>query len=103
MGKKMQGSNSTGQTKAGKKSGSYIAPPAPNADKRDGRLVGEKQFVRDSNARLDKVQEVGSPFAGLAAAFGVRSKPGPSWDTGLRFDSARGRVIVPHGQLTNGY
>lgn len=103
MGKKMTGSNSTGPTKAGKKAGAYIAPPAPIADNTAARMQGEQQFVRDSNRRLSPLPIVDLPFVELAIAFGLNPKRGRSLDTGYRWDATRNRVVVPDGEFTNGY
>lgn len=103
MGKaqKNQASGRTGVAKAGKRSGAWVSPPSESSEKRAGREQGESQFTLDNNSRMQNVPVRYEPFQELAIAFGLRAKPGRNWDTGYRFDSARGRVIVPQGQISN--
>lgn len=102
MGKKMSGSNSTGPTKAGKKH-QYKEPAAASTEKRAARMQGEQQFVRNSNKNLSQLPHNDLPFVELAIAFGLSPKRGRNLDTGYRMDEARGRVVVPDGEFTNGY
>ena len=107
MAKKMQGSNSTGQTKAGKKSGSYTAPPAPSAEKRDARLAGEQQFNRNKGRKIGSVVQPKSNNEQvldiMTRAFGVTRRIVKPFDSEYRLDENRGRVVVPEREFTNGY
>lgn len=86
------------KTKAGKKSGSYIEPPAPKPEKLEARLAGERQFVAKTYpAPLPTPQgSWESAMDVLCLAFGVRRiRPPRRDDTGLRYDPTRKQYISP--------
>lgn len=96
--------NRSGNTKAGKSSGAWIAPPAPNPEKRAARLAGEQQFQRDKNDRITRLPDVdknSEVLDTLAAMFGVKRRQLRSYDTGYRMDESRGRIILPYNNDTN--
>ncbi len=109
MGKpKLTGSNSnSAQCKSGKKSGAYIAPPAPVPGRRDASLAGEQQFIRNKGRKVGSVVQPKSNNEQvldiLCRAFGVQRRPIKPWDTGYRIDEKRGRVVVPETEFSNGY
>lgn len=90
-------SNST-KTKAGKKSGAYIAPPAANSDNRAAKEQGQSQFTaKQFPAPLPAVK--GSWDAAMDALcrhYGVkRVRRNQVQDNGYRWDTKRKQVIAP--------
>lgn len=80
-------SNRTGRAKAGKRS-TFIAPPAASDDKLAGREAGEQQFAARTQPRTTSCL--------CCQTFdGTRLFKTCRFDSGLRFDASRGRIVTP--------
>lgn len=98
MAKNPNGSSSTGQTKAGKKSGAYIEPPARSEENGRLRELGNQQFQAKEFPRQLPAQR-GTWEAAmdeLCRAYGVKRVRGArESDTGHRWDENRKQWIYP--------
>lgn len=89
-------SNST-QTKAGKKSGSYVEPPTPSSEKAAGTEQGRQQFTAKQWPQPLPARKGSWEHAmdGLCAAYGVRRIRTRNEDNGMRFDESRQQWVYP--------
>lgn len=94
------------EPRAGKKH-RFTEPEKPNVDKRDARLAGEQQFVRNKGRKVGSIVAPKSlteqVFDVLTRAFEVNRIPRKPFDTGYRWDEKRKRVVVPEGEFSNGF
>lgn len=98
MAKNPSGSSSSTQTKAGKKSGSYIEPPAPSGENQRRRELGDAQFVAKEFPRQLPAQKGTWEVCmdELCKAFGVKRVRGPrETDPGFRWDENRKQFVSP--------
>lgn len=87
MGKQMSTANRTGEAKAGKRS-RFTPPPDPSADNAAAREAGERQFVA-------RVQPRTTSCLCCQTFDGTRLFKTCRFDSGLRLDASRGRIVTP--------
>ena len=90
-------SSSATKTKAGKKHGQYIEPPASSSEKAAAREQGRKQFTAKEFPRPLPVQKGTWEFAldSLCAHFGVKRIRTRQDDNGMRWDPTRSQWVYP--------
>lgn len=98
MAKAPQGSSSSTVTKAGKKSGPYVEPPAPSGENARLRELGNQQFQAKEFPRSLPAQKSQweASMDSLCKVYGVKRVRGArETDTGHRWDESRKQWVNP--------